>query len=592
MFNAQRAGIELSSAHEPILDRVVSIHRNLHRLESVPFDVLVIGGGASGAATAREAALRGFNTALIEREDFSAGASAHCFKVVHGGIRYIQHGDIPRLRASCLERTILLRIAPHLVAPLPFVIPTYGHGKSSRWLLGAGMLLYDSLTADLRNRIEDPARRVRPTRFLSKSETLELFPDVAPEKLSGAAVFEDGQMYNPPRLVLAFAAAAAERGATVANYVEAERLLVEGDRVIGVQALDRIEGTRLEIRARLVINAAGPWSEAVLQKSNTEYGVESTYSRDTCFTIARRYSTPMALAVQGRTRDSDALLARNSRHLFLVPWRDCTLVGVWHAVVLRDPDGIGLPPNELHEFIEEFNSAYPALRLSESDVRRVDFGLVPFGEASRQQKGLSFGKQSRLIDHRKFGLSGLVSVISVRYTVARRDAAEALDLATAQLGARSSGEGSAYLPLPGGDLGRFDAALSEHSAKRPAWFPAAAVDGLVRNYGTRAADVFSLGEREPALRRCLSGTQVTCAEAIHGVRTESAQRMTDVVFRRTELGTSGHPGTPALDELQALLARELGWSERRTVEERTGVELEFARYLACPPQQPARARSA
>src|SRR5690242_19118843 len=151
------------------------MHRDLPELARSEYDVLVVGGGAAGAAAAREAALRGYRTALIEREDFGGGASAHCFKVVHGGIRYIQHGDIPRLRASCLERTILLRIAPHLVAPLPFVIPTYGHGKSSRWLLGTGMLLYDSLTADLRNQIEDPARRVRPTRFLSRSETLELF---------------------------------------------------------------------------------------------------------------------------------------------------------------------------------------------------------------------------------------------------------------------------------------------------------------------------------------------------------------------------------------------------------------------------------
>ncbi|HZO23256.1 MAG TPA: glycerol-3-phosphate dehydrogenase/oxidase [Steroidobacteraceae bacterium] len=570
----------------------MSIHRNLRKLGSEPFDVLVIGGGASGAATAREAALRGFNTALIERGDFSTGASAHCFKVVHGGIRYIQHGDVPRLRASCLERTILLRIAPHLVAPLPFVIPTYGHGKSSRWLLGTGMLMYDSLTADLRRQVEDPARRIQRTRFLSRSETLELFPDLASQGLTGAAVFEDGQMYNPPRLVLAFAAAAAELGATVANHVEAERLLVDGGRVVGIQAVDRLEGTELEIRARLVINAAGPWSEGLLQESALQYGAQGTYSRDACFTVARKYSTPMALAVQGRTRDSDALLARNSRHLFMVPWRDCTLVGVWHVVVPREPDTVGLPPEELQEFIEEFNSSYPALHLSESDVRRVDFGLVPFGEASRQQQGLSFGKQSRLIDHRQFGLAGLISLISVRYTVARRDASEALDLATAQLGPRSLGKGSAYLPLPGGDIKRFDATLADLAQRRPSWFPAAAVDGLARNYGTRAAEVLSLGEREPPLRRCFTGTQVTHAEAVHGVRAETAQRMTDVVFRRTELGTGGHPGTAALDEMQALLARELSWSDRRTVEERTAVELEFARYLACPPQQAARARSA
>jgi glycerol-3-phosphate dehydrogenase len=134
-----------------------SLHRDLGRLASQPFDVLVVGGGACGAATAREAALRGYRTALIEREDFSAGASAHCFKVVHGGIRYVQHGDVRRMRASCRERAVLLRIAPHLVAPLAFVIPTYGHAKSSKWFLGTGMLLYDALTADLNRHVSDPA---------------------------------------------------------------------------------------------------------------------------------------------------------------------------------------------------------------------------------------------------------------------------------------------------------------------------------------------------------------------------------------------------------------------------------------------------
>ena len=568
------------------------MQRSLRLLGNKEFDVLVVGGGACGAATAREASLRGYDTALIEREDFSAGASAHCFKVVHGGIRYIQHGDVPRLRASCLERTILLRIAPHLVAPLPFVIPTYGRGKSSRWLLGTGMLLYDALTADLRSAVHDPARRVRPTRFLGARETLELFPSVDPTGLTGAAVFEDGQMYNPPRLVLGFAAAASELGATVANYVEARRLLRHGQRVIGVEAVDKLDGNKLEIRARLVINAAGPWAEGFLQSSDTPYGPSGTYSRDTCFIVDRKYSTPMALAVQGQTQDSDALLARSKRHLFLVPWRDCTLVGVWHAVVPRDPDAVGLPAAELRQFIDEFNASYPAVALRESEVRRADFGLVPFGEASRQQKGLSFGKQSRLIDHRRHGLEGLLSVISVRYTVARRDAADVLRLAAHQIGSRSDGKDSGHRPLPGGDIQDFAATLRGLTDRPPEWLPAQSADGLVRNYGTQVARLLSLAEREPALRRCFPGTSVTHAEAIHAVREEMAQRMTDIVFRRTELGTGGHPGNAALDDLQSLMTRELRWSERRATQERAAVDEEFARFLATPTLCPARARSA
>jgi len=560
--------------------------RDLRRLSTDSFDVLVIGGGAAGAAAAREAALRGFSTALIEREDFSAGASAHCFKVVHGGIRYLQHADIRRLRASCRERSILLRIAPHLVAPLPFVVPTYGRGKSSRWFLGTGMLVYDALTADLNRYVTDPARRIRPTRFLSRTETLALFPAITSDKLTGAAVFEDGQMHNPPRLVLAFATAASELGAAVANYVEADSLLMEGSQVIGVSAVDRLAGARFDIRARLVINAAGPWAEGLLQQDfGPGYGPRGTYSRDACFVVARKGAAPMALAIQGQSRDADALLARPARHLFMVPWRDVTLIGVWHAVVPREPDTVGLSRPELRQFLDEVNACYPALQLRESEVQRVDFGLVPFGDSSRQQGGLSFGKQSRLIDHREHGVAGLLSLISVRYTVARRDAFDALNLGEMQLGTRGSRGGSERRPLQGGGFDDFRAAVRAYAGQSSPWLPPAALEDLVRNYGDDTGRVLSLAQREPPLRRCFAGSHVTHAEAAYAVREEMALRMSDVVFRRTELGTAGHPGTPALLELQRLLKDELAWSEQRAAEELALVEQHFARYLADPPRQ-------
>src|SRR5688572_22163093 len=148
------------------------MRREVERLGDRQFDVLVIGGGAAGAATAREACLRGYHTALIEREDFGGGTSAHCFKVVHGGIRYLQHADLARTRASCRERAVFLRIAPHLVAPMPFAIPTYGRGTSGRAFLGAGMLLYDAITLGCNRHIKDPTRRVQGTRFMGRAETL------------------------------------------------------------------------------------------------------------------------------------------------------------------------------------------------------------------------------------------------------------------------------------------------------------------------------------------------------------------------------------------------------------------------------------
>jgi len=625
------------------------MHRNPAALAEREFDVLVVGGGAAGAAAAREASLRGYSTALIEREDFGAGSSAQCFKVVHGGIRYLQHADFGRLRASCRERSIFLRIAPHLVAPLPFAIPTYGHGRSGKWLLRAGMRAYDLATIDRNRGLPDPARRIARTRFLGRAETLASFPSLERHGLTGAAVFEDGQMYNPPRLVLAFVAAAFELGAVVANYVEAERLLVEGGRVngeqvsggpansrranggqqltggrvIGVRARDRLSGESFDIRARVTINAAGPWAEGLLRAGAAESDAaepaageialldEGTYSRDACFVVARE-PPPMALAVQGATRDQDALFARAARHLFLVPWRGYTLVGVWHTVVPRDPDAAQLSRAELARFVEEINAAHPALRLQMSEVREVCYGLVPFGDAARQLPGaLSFGKESRLIDHRRQGLAGLVTAISVRYTVARRDAVAALNLAGSQLeDGRSSRtfipprgrdprrngnsapaarrprrdrDASATRPLPGGDIDDFNRFARGLARSFAGGLPEAALDALARNHGTEAGRVIAVAAEDPVLRRCLAGTTVLGAEIAYAVREEMARRLTDIVFRRTELGTAGHPGEQALAEAEAIMRRELGWSAQQAAEERAATARHFARYLADPP---------
>jgi glycerol-3-phosphate dehydrogenase len=556
------------------------MRREIERLGDRQFDVLVIGGGAAGAATAREACLRGYHTALIEREDFGGGTSAHCFKVVHGGIRYLQHADIPRARASCRERAVFLRIAPHLVAPMPFAIPTYGRGTSGRTYLGAGMLAYDTVTIGCNLLVKDPARRVQGTRFMGRADTLKLFPAIDTKRLTGSAVFEDGQMYNPPRLVLAFAAAADELGATVANYVEAERLLNDGGRVTGVAAIDRLDGTRFDIRARVVINAAGPWTEQLLESLGGPPFPAGTYSRDACLVVARRPESPMALAVLGHTRDADTFLSRSARHLFLVPWRDVTLVGVWHRVVQRDPDGVSLTKSEMREFLAEINACYPALQLQESEVQMTGFGLVPFGEAARQQQGFSFGKQSQIVDHRERGMQGLLSLISVRYTVARRDAVAVMDRAIEQLGTRFAMNDSDRRPLPGGAIDDFNAFTREVEARRPEWMPHTSADQLMRNYGTRALRVLALAEREPALRRCLRGSNVSFAELAYAVREEMAERMTDLVFRRTELGTAGHPGDDALEDLQEFLRVERGWTERRIGQERAAVERHLERYLA------------
>lgn len=554
--------------------------RDLARLANDQFDIVVVGGGASGAATAREAALRGLRTALIEKGDFGEGSSAHCFKMVHGGIRYLQHADFPRLRASSHERSAMLRLAPHLVSPLPIAIPTYGWGKRGKPLLGTGMLLYDLLSADRNRHIRDTARRFSATRFLSTAEVLDHFPDIDRTGLTGAAVFEDGQMYSPQRLVWAFAAAARQAGAVVANHVEATGALVESGRVTGVRAVDRISGETFDVSGSFVINASGPWAEGLLASAGIDPArYRGTYSRDTCFVIDRRYQSSIALALQGQSLDSDAVVGRGARHMFLVPWRDKTLVGVWHRVVPREPDSVGLPEAQLQSFIDEMNAILPSLRLSLDDVRMAGFGLVPFGEHQHGGATLSFGKESKIIDHaRQDGVQGMISVISVRYTVARKDAALAVDLACRRAELPSRELEPALQPLPGGDFDDFNALLAEARASAPGWLGAAGTEALVRNHGTGYRQVIDLAKREPSRARVVDGTQVSQAEVAHACREELAVTLCDVLFRRTEIGTGEAPSATAINEVTGIMAREHGWGDDRMEREMDGVTRHLQRY--------------
>jgi glycerol-3-phosphate dehydrogenase len=542
--------------------------RDTTALTDGEFDLLVIGGGAFGAAAAWDATLRGLRTVLIERSDFGGGASAECFKMVHGGIRYLQHGDVKRLRSSCNERSALLRIAPHLVNPLPIVIPTYGYGRQGKPFLGTGMCLYDLLTMGRNKGIRDRTRHIPRTRFLSRTEVLNAFPDLEPRSLTGAAIFDDGQMYNPARLVLAFAHSAARAGATVCNYVEATKFLWEGKRVQGVQARDRIDGSMFDIRAKLVLNAAGPWAEYLLQDgAHFGHWQRGPFSRDAYFVVNRPPRSHYALAVPGQTRDRDALVSRAARHLFAVPWRNYTLIGVWHKLFAQRPDSAEVEERELEAWLAEINASYPSLQLQRSDVIYANCGLVPFGDGKTAENELSFGKESRFIDHRReHGVDGLVTLIGIRYTTARADSATALDLLLQQLPSPPPRAATDATPLLGGAIADFPALRAAAQEAKPSGVSAQSLDALLRNHGTEYTAVLELAKRPGGAQR-LGKADTLAAEVTYAVETEMAMRVEDVVLRRTDLGSGMHPGQEAIEGVANRMQHLLGWSKERCNEE-------------------------
>ena len=566
--------------------------RDIAALSKQEYDLIVVGGGIFGICAAWDATLRGLSVALIERKDWGHATSANHFKVVHGGIRYLQHLDIPRIRESSAERRAFLRVAPHLVRPMPFVIPTYGYGLSSRPVMQVGLALYDLVTMDRNSGIRDQARRIPLGHTISREETLRLFPHVDSTGLTGAAIFYDGQMYNPARLSLAFVRSAAEAGATIANYAEVVHFLRSdnGSRVRGVAVHDRLTGDEVEVRGKSVLNAAGPWARWLLD-ANRDLSMKRkpTFSRDAYFMVNKELVREYALAIQGQTKDPDAVVSRGNRHLFLVPWRDYTLIGVWHVVFDGYPDEMTIDAKDVQGFIDEVNVSHPSLNLTLDDVCMVNAGLTLFGENDPTATDLSYGKRSILIDHQvEQGIDGLVSLIGVRYTTARGMAKKAIDLIEQKLGRNRSPCTTDHTPVYGGDIASFADVVDAATKSRPMGVPADAISALVHNYGTNYTDLFGYIDKRPELAKMIEpttngsisgGSTVLQAEVVHAVREEMAYTLSDVVLRRTDLGSGSFPGEAALQTCADLLAVELGWDDQQKAREIADLREMYPEFL-------------
>jgi glycerol-3-phosphate dehydrogenase len=357
-----------------------------------------------------DAAQRGLLVALVEREDFGAGTSWNSLKTIHGGMRYLQKADFRRLRESARERTTLLRIAPDLVRPLPFLVPAYGHGRAGREALALGLRLNDLLTRD-RNDGLPPERWIPNGRTVSARQALALVPGLPARGLTGAALWHDAQARSTERLTLGFVHAAADRGALVANHAEAVGLLRVGGRVAGVAVRDALGGDTLEVKARLVVNAAGPWVDDLLALSGV-----------------RRARAPLLRARNLVLRCPPAAgfavgAECERRYLFLVPWEGRTVVGTSYEAAERSP-------SDPCAFLDAASRAFPWASLKRADVTLVHEGLVP-GRGGAA--GLS--TRPRLHDHEvEDGLPGLISLQGVKYTAARAVAERAVDLVERRLG--------------------------------------------------------------------------------------------------------------------------------------------------------------
>jgi len=372
----------------------------------------VVGGGITGAAAAWDAALRGLRVALVEAADFGGATSWNSLKTIHGGLRHLQRADVPSVLESARERAVFLRIAPALVRPLPFLVPTQGHGRRGREALACALLANDALTWR-RNRGLPASHRIPRGRILSRDEVRARVPGLEGGNVTGGALWTDAQVDSNERLVLAFVRGAAEHGAAVANHAAVEALLRDGDRVTGARCRDHVLGQAFEVRARLTINAAGPTAPAL---------------DGPALPLLRAFNLVLGRAV---VRDAAVGAPSGGRFLFLVPWRDRTIVGTGY-------EPADAPGGGARAFLDEAARAFPWAGLRAEDVTLVHEGLVP---------GTASGPWSR--PRLRGGAPGLVNAVGVKFTGGRALAERAVDLALAGLDRPYAPPRTAFTPLPG-----------------------------------------------------------------------------------------------------------------------------------------------
>lgn len=526
--------------------------RDVARLSAQPYDLLVVGGGICGLACAYDAAQRGLSVALIERDDFGSATSFNHAKTIHGGLRSLQSGDVRKARASMVERRALARIAPHLVEPLPFLIGTYSSLTRNRLAMRVGFLLDAAVGWD-RNDGLDPRLHLPAGRVVARHECLASFPGIREQGLTGGALWHDYQVPEADRLTLAFAQAAMAHGAVLANYVEAVALRRTGQRIGGVGARDRVNGTALEIDAAMTVISAGPWTSGLIAGAGVDHAVPLLKAMNL---VTSRPMGPVAL---GAATD-------DGRMLLLMPWRGRALIGTAQSVRPSPAGDTAVSASELDGFITEVNHAFPSLGLSRSEVTLVHRGIVP--GVQLRDGSLTLRAQPVIRDHAEDGLGGALSVMGVKYTTARGVAEHAIDIVCHKLGRRAPCR-TATTRLPCAEE------VDEASGRRQALTRGLlgndeeAIQHLARAYGTAASEVISLArERSDLAQRVVATAPVIRAELVYAVRREMAWTLTDVVVRRTSLGSAGYPGDAAVTVAARIVGQELAWTAERTAAER------------------------
>ena len=529
----------------------------LRRLATEAFDLLVIGGGITGCGVARDAAMRGLRVALVERDDWASGTSSRSSRLVHGGVRYLEHGAVGLVFESSRERRTLLRIAPHLVRPLPFTWPVYAGARVPRWKLRAGLALYDALAL---------FRNVNRHQALSRAEVLALEPGLAPAALAGGARYWDAAT-NDTRLTLANAVAACEAGAAAANHTTVVGLAptTGGKHVVTLR--DALSGDGFDVVADAVVNATGPWTDELRRLAGAPGAAAVRGTKGVHVAVPReRLGNREALTL---------LSPLDGRVMFALPAGAHAIIGTTDTPTAAHPGSVRASGADVDYLLASANAFFPDARLTRDDVVSAWAGVRPLVAAGHTGSAASASREHAITREP----TGVLTVSGGKLTTYRAMAAEVVDAVQRALGRAPTRSATADVALPGGDAPD-RAALAGTVARRlpdertAAHFAAA--------YGSRWEGAWAPAERDRTLAAPIApGLPYLLTEVAHAASHEGARTLADVLVRRTHVAfETRDAGRAAARAAAPVLAARLDWTAAETARELARYDADVDRLFA------------
>ena len=529
--------------------------RDFAQIQQTNYDVIVIGGGINGAGVARDAALRGLKTILVEKSDFASGSSSWSSRLIHGGLRYLEYFEFPLVRESLKEREVLLRTATHLVTPLQLTIPIYRDRSRPYWKIWAGMILYDIFSFD---------KTLPVHRMLPKAKFKQLFRSLDGDNLAGGSQYYDGQVTLAERLCLENIISAQNAGATVLNYVEVTELPIADARIKQVVCKDKLTGKSFTISGSaeaVVVNTAGPWIDRVCE-------LGSKAGKDVAIGDAKKNGGTKGSHIvvdpfpgaPGTTFYVEA--KSDGRPFFIIPWLGMYLIGTTDLAYKQDIENIKADNSEIDYLLQEVNSIIPTANLKRDDVKFTYSGVRPLPNSEGKKPG-SITRKHIIFDHKKEGVNNLLSLIGGKLTTYRNVGEEVVDDIFKRTKRSPKSCQTDALPLPGCILPsdpRIQRAISEYEAT----LPIEIIDHLFSSYGARALEVLELTKNNADLSQRLSEDTLDIkAQVVFAVEREFAQNIVDILRRRTTLATNGHYGLNLLPIVSQTLQQHCGWSSEQ-----------------------------